>query len=375
MNNSPQFYKNIWGDLQGNMNSNVWPAVTAAWQDKRYLESFYYLLDYVNPLVRAMFANTEQTEFNVPHGSVLVHISIKDQMIEINCPLVDITDATRIPLLRKVAELNFHPLTVSQIKLSGNQLVFHFKCAVDTAEPYKMYYIMKEICQTADRYDDEFREKFKAKNILEPKIVQLSEEQKEQAWRQTNEIINENAQYLAYFDSQRWYGSSVDFLVIALKRIDLCTQIKGYLRTELDRVLAELTNNNVTAAERIQLGKNFLHHIQEAGKDSFVKNIYQAEVFIPEKWRTSAEQAKTNTEATLNQVQKYHNDKNYIGAAIEALYSIYDLFYKNNMDNIVNAILFDALANAAGKSWEETSGILLNGLRSISTIHSTPTTV
>ena len=374
MNICPKFYKNIWGDLQGNLNTNAWPIVTTAWNDKRYLDSFYYLLDYINPHIRTTMANAAQTEFKIPHGSVIVYITITDDTIDINCPLVDISEATRIPLLRKVAELNFHPLTMSQIKLDANQLSFYYSSPLDTAEPYKMYYIMKEICQTADRYDDEFREKFKAKNIVEPKIVELTEAQKEEAWKDVNEIISENEQYMAYFESQRWYGSCIDFLIIALKRIDLCTQVKGYLKGEVERVIAELSNNHFSLPERIQKGRVFLQQIQQGGKDNLIKSVYEADIFIPEKWRTSAEQAKTNTEGALNQVQKYYNDKNYIGSAIESLYCMYDLFFRNNMDYVVNSILFDALSNAAGKSWQDSSGILLNGLKSISTIHS-PTTV
>src|SRR5690606_36270391 len=102
------------------------------------------------------------------------------------------------------------------------------------------------------------------------------------------------------------------------------------------------------------------------GKEAFLKNLYQSEVFIPEKWRTNGEQVKSNIQNAVNNVQKYHNDKNYIGSVIESLYCIYDLFYKNNMDDAVNNILIGALTNSSGKSWEESSGILMTGLQTIS---------
>lgn len=366
MNNIPNFYKNLWGDLQGNLDTSIWTSVTQAWNEKRYIDTFYGLLDYVNPSLRNTYGDPSQTEFNIPHGSVVVSISLKNEIIDIKCPLVDISEATRIPLLRKVAELNFYPLALAQIGLASNQLSFQYSTTLDTCEPYKMYYVLKEICQTADRYDDEFREKFKAKNLVEPNVRHISAEEINMAWAHTNEIIIETFTYLTYFDSQRWFGSSLDFLVIALKRIDLCVQVQGFLKNEVERIITDLCNNNINITERIQTGRKFLAQLQEMGKEAFANNLYQTETFIPEKWRTSGEQVKSSIQNALTQTQKFHNEKNHIGSCIESLYCIYDLFYKNNMDHAVNNVFIGALTNASGKSWQEASGILLNGLQTIS---------
>lgn len=365
MNSTPKFYKNLWGDLQGNLNSATWTLVTEAWREKKYLTAFHTLLDYVNPAIRTTHGNATQTEFNIPHGSVIVNITLKDDIVEIVCPMVDIASATRIPLLRKAAELNFYPLSLAQMRLTSNQLSFYYTTTLDTCEPFKTYYVLKEICQTADRYDDEFCEKFKAKNLVEPKVTYLSAEQTDVAWSQVNEIINETFAFTAYFDSQRWFGSSLDFYTIALKRIDLCVHVQGFLKNELERTIGDLANGSLNVTERNQIGRKFLLQMQQMGKEAFAKNLYIAETFIPEKWRTNGEQVKNTIQEALKQTQKYHNEKSYIASCIESLYCIYDLFYKNNMDNSVNDILVMALNNAAGKSWEESSGILLNGLQSI----------
>lgn len=366
MNQTPKFFKNLWGDLQGHLDTSMWNNVTKAWDEKRYQDSFYTLLDYINPQIRSKWSNSTQTEFNVPHGSVVVNIALKNDRLEVSCPVVDISEAIRVPLMRKVAELNFHPLTLAQIKLVSNKLSFHYHSTLDTSEPYKTYYVFKEICQTADRYDDEFKEKFKSKNVVEPKVTYASSAEVDEAWTQTTDIIKETQEYLVYFDSQRWYGSSLDFIIIALKRIDLCIQSQGHLKNEIERVIGELGNGNANFNERLANGRKFLQQLLDMGKDSFAKNLYQSETFVPEKWRTSGEQVKKNIEGSVTQVKKYHDEKNYIGSSIESLYLIYDLFYQNNMDKAVNDILIDALNQAAGKTWQEASGILLSGLQTIS---------
>lgn len=370
MNNTPKFYVNLWGNLQGNLNSSIWPNVTKAWQEKRYQDSFYGLLDYINPALRSKYGDASGTQFKVPHGSVVVDIKITGDNLNISCPLVDISDATRIPVLRKVAELNFHPLVLAQIKLSANQLAFNYTATLDTSEPFKTYYVLKEICTTADRYDDELREKFKAKNLIEPNVIYPTDDIATKAWSQVNEIINETFEYQTYFDSQRWFGSSLDFLVLALKRLDLCLQTQGFLKTESERLTGELSNNALNLNDRIQSGRNFLKQIQQGGFDSFKKNLYQADTFIPERWRVNVDQVKSAIKNATAKTAQYHNEKNYIASVIESLYCIYDMFYRNNMDNTINYILIGALTNASGKTWADASGILLNGLQTIENIPS-----
>ncbi len=327
MNNTPKFHINLWGNLQGNLNAYLWPNVTKAWDERRYQDSFLGLLDYINPGLRSKYGNSTQTQFTVPHGSVIVDIKINGDKVNITCPLVDITEAMRIPLLRKIAEVNFYPLVLAQIRLNANQLTFNYSTTLDTCEPFKMYYVLKEICSTADRYDDELREKFKAKNLVEPKVVYPSPEVTTKAWEHVNDIINETFEYAAYFDSQRWFGSTLDYLMLALKRIDLCLQTQGYLKIELDRVAGEMANGNVNITERVQTGRKFLQQLQQNGKDAFAKYLYQADTFVPEKASIGGDKVKSMIKAALTKTLEYHTGKNYIGSCIESHYCIYDLFY------------------------------------------------
>jgi len=367
MNITPKFYVNLWGSLQGNLNAILWPNVTKAWDEKRYQDSVHGLLDYINPGLRSKYGNSNQTQFTVPHGSVVVDIQIKDDKLNVTCPLVDITDAMRIPLMRKVAELNFWPLTISQIKLKANQLTFQYSTTLDTCEPYKIYYLLKEICSTADRYDDELREKFKAKSLVAPKVVYPSAENINKAWDETNAIINETFQYQAYFDVQRWQGSSMDFFMIALKRIDLCIQTQGFLKTEIERIMTDLNNAQISVTERNTTASKFLKDLQVKGKEAFTRHLYQVDTFVPEKPSINGDKVKGMIKEAIAKTVTFHNQKNYIASCIESLYLIYDLFYRNNMENTVNIVLLNTLTNASGKSWADASGVLLSGLQTIET--------
>jgi hypothetical protein len=355
------FYKNLHGDLQGSLDSPKWEVVMNEWQKNNYVQSFYSILDYVNPEIRKTFGNASLTEFSIPHGSVIVNISITNSEMLITCPFMNISEAIKLPLLRRVTELNFHPLVLAQIRLKEDKLEFHFSSALQLAEPFKIYEVLREICRYADWYDDEFREKFKAKNLVEPKVTYLPDTESEKAWQQTNSIADETLSIVQYFESQRWYGYASDYLVIGLKRIDLLLQTQGFLKNELETAI----ENTHSASGGLDKGKDFFSKLKKGGKDALAKNLYQAVTFIPEKWRTNLHHIQQGTEGTISSAEYHHKNLNYIASCNVMHFYIYDLFYKNNLDAHVNETLLQGLAEASGKTWKDASSALLNALKKL----------
>lgn len=52
-----------------------------AFDNGEYLQSFYALLDYVNDEFREKYGNAKGTEFNIPHGSIVVNIKIENDWL------------------------------------------------------------------------------------------------------------------------------------------------------------------------------------------------------------------------------------------------------------------------------------------------------
>jgi len=365
MNTSITYHKNLHGDLSGKLNTPHWPTVMQAWQSGKHLDAFHGLLDYINPDLRKTYGNKEQTSFSVPHGSVVVNINIQNNKVNVTCPFVDITGAMRVPLLRKVAELNFHPMQLSTIRMQDEKLNFHYQSELDTSEPYKTYYALQEICRTADQYDDDFRQKFKTKNILEPKVKHISSKEAEIAWKQVNEIISETIEFANYFDSKRWFGSSYDMLLIAIMRIDLCVQVQGFLKNEMERAIGDMNRKDLNVVDKNQYGRKFLDYVQKMGLESFASNLYEAEVFVPNKAMSSFENVKRSMEPSLKTVSKLLSEQNFIGATLEGLYYTYDLLHRNYVDKTVLSVLDSGLSNAAGKPWKEAAESLHHAMGSI----------
>jgi hypothetical protein len=365
MNTTPIFHRTLWGNLQSRMDSSYWPTATDAWKQGRYLDSFFAVLDYINPTLRKTRGNTSQSEFIIPHGSVVVNLTIKNDSLFVHTPFVSTAGALRVPLLRRVAELNFYPLGLSQIKLEGENLNFHYQCTLDTCEPFKIYYVLKEICKTADQYDDDFREKFKTKNLVEPKVTPCTPQEAEQAWKTLQEIVSDTLNFANYFDSQRWYNQTFDILNIGLKRIDFAVQAQGFLKNEIERVNAEMANQNTNVMDRNKYARTLLGQFQQLTKEKLAESLYKTEVFVPEKWNLNLESTQKNLEAFANNARKYLNEQNYIMAVMECTYAFYNLYYSNYVEKRISDEINAGLEAASGKSWQEAAPALVIAMNNV----------
>lgn len=360
MNTTPKFLPSLWGSLQSNMDTAKWPAVSEAWEKGQHRTSFLNLLDYINPLLRTTYGNSAQNMFEVPHGSVVVNISIRDEHAEITSEFINIAESPRVPLLRRIAELNFYPLTLPQIQLSGDKLRFYYRCSMDTCEPYKMFYVLKEICKTADTYDDDFREKFQTKNIIEPKVTYCNEKEAQQAWTSAQEIISETLAFANHFDSQRWHNQTCDILSIGLKRIDYVIQPQGSLKNEIERVHTSMTDPKASLLDRNNAARNFFSKLHSLPKDDFAKSLYKAQVFVPEKWNASLSTAQTALNGFALRAQQFLQEKNYLMASLETLFAFYSLYFNNYVDKAVSDDINGALAATSQKRWEDAAPVLVN---------------
>ena len=161
----------ILSSTESKLNVEAFDASVEAFENHEYLKSFYALLDYINGDFRTKYGNVQGNEFHIPHGSIIVNIKLDEEKLSITAPFVALPEKGRIPLLRQVAGLNFNAMDLATIYLRDNRLSFEYSCPIQLINPYKIYYILQEICCTGDKYDDEFETKFGAQRIYEPKTT------------------------------------------------------------------------------------------------------------------------------------------------------------------------------------------------------------
>jgi len=364
MNNFPIFYNSLYSSTASKVKVELWDTTLAAYDEKQYLKSFHLLMDYVNPELRAKYGNADGTAFKVPHGSVVVNVAITDEMLNISAPFLEVNQQTIVPLLRQVCSLNFSALDLAQIYLRENRLDFEYSCKLNETNPYKIYYILREICDIGDKYDDEFVTQFGTKRLYEPIVTPFAPDKAEQAYQTIQNIIKQALEYTAYFESKRNYSQAWDFIAGALRQIDFYAHPQGQLKNDLDKAVSE-ANAEEPLAGLVTDMKNFLEEWQAMDKAKFIADLYDIETFIPTKRRSSLENIQENLEKLYERAGKGIKDGYQSAVAVDILFNFYNVYYHNNLQEDVNIVLIDALEKSSGKPWEQAASILYAALKKI----------
>jgi len=366
MTHNISFHPTIAGSLKSNIEVDLWENVQNQFHQGDYINSIRNCINYINPAIEKKYANADRTEYNVPHGSVIVHLKITDEALYISAPFLDITTAKQIPVLRQVAQLNFAPLMLSRIDLENNKLYFRFSCALDVCEPLKVYDVLREICINADNYDDEFITKFNATRIQEPKITHYSQDEKDIVWNHIQLYIQEAFDIYDQLENKRLNTYLWDILVITLLKIDYYCAPQGNLRNEIEKAITNL-NSKADYYQRLSGGIEFLKKIQNYDKTKLETDLYKIETFVPFKFKTTLESLRKNFKKAYETAENEIKIKDYIGATFTLQYAIFHFLYNNNIDDNITLIITNALQQATNKPVNEASKILYNMLHVLMT--------
>ncbi len=365
MNNCPVFYKSLFSSTASKINVEMWDKALDTFDEKKYLESFHLLLDYVNAELRPKYGNTDGTVFKIPHGSIVVNIEIKDGMVNISAPFLEVQQNSIVPLLRQVCSLNFNNMDLAQIYLRENKLNFEYSCKIHELNPYKIYYILREICMTGDKYDDEYVTKFGTKRLYEPIVTPFPAEKAEETYKTIQEFIKNAIEYINYFESKRWFGFGWDMAALTLRQIEFYAQPQGQLKNDLEKAINDMYIKNMSIPERVTEAKKFLQELQSSDKAKFIEDLYFVQIFIPEKRRSSLQNIQENLEEEHKRTKEGMASGNYMAVVLGILFSFYNVYHHNNVQEDINITMVEAMEKSSGKSWEEAAVILSKALDKI----------
>ena len=100
MNNNLSFKRTIVGTLKSNVNVDAWNTVLDKFDNKQYAEVVRGCINYVDSAIETKFANADKTEYNIPHGSIIVQVKITANDLVFNAPFLSLEEAKQVPLLR-----------------------------------------------------------------------------------------------------------------------------------------------------------------------------------------------------------------------------------------------------------------------------------
>jgi hypothetical protein len=342
-----------------------WDKVLDLFYNGMSEEALIGIIDFVDSQLVQKTGNQDKSEFNIPHGSIILKLKIDKQNFNVTVPFLKVPAVNYIPLLRQVTQLNIHPLNLSEIVLENDQLVFQYTCPLEMCEPNKIYNVLREICTYADRYDDEFIKKFRAERIHQPVIRRFSRDFINFAWQRIQLYLKEASAYIELFRRKRLDHQSLQLLTVTLLKIHYYIEPQGILGTTIEKTIALLQHRETPLTDKLRKGVVFLKDLQNYNPDEFAKDLYAVDVFIPVKYSIDVEKIETYWQEVSGPVKKSIAARDYTAAVLTIQTVFFDLLYNYIVPYSTRRVVIESLLNSSGKTWAEASSILGDALNTI----------
>ncbi len=346
----PRFSRPIQGIDEPRTEVSHWDKAMDAYEAKDFRTALLETINYINPEILSGKDTTGNIEIVRGQGSAEIQVSISADKLSIRAPFLKVTDATnKVALYRKIAEVNFHPLTLAQIHLHNNELWFDFEMSIELCQPYKVYDVLREICVYADDYDDDFVEKYKADFYKEPNVQNLAGEEVEKVWQQISNVLEDYKNYSAFFKEKRWDAFQWDIIVISVLKIVNMPYVHGNLRTDLEEYANNMFNGQIDFQYRIDKGTKFMQDLCQKSKEDFFKDIYHADAFISLKWRSSIQILQDEVKNWEPTVTKYIKDNDNFSLSYFLQYNFLFMLYNFNVEENHKNAIYDVLEAVEGQ--------------------------
>lgn len=365
MKQTLRYYTPTIASTESKINPEAYARSIELYENKDYISSIYALLDFINSEVRVKYSNSDGTEFNVAHGSIIVGIKIVDDRLEISAPFLAMPDKGRVPLLRQIAELNINVLDLACIVLRDGKFYFSYDCPLAMAHPAKIHGILYDICSTGDKYDDEFVTKFGAERIYNPVITPYSKEVVERLHGEIQQACKDCLDGVKYFEAERKLGCAWNIMGSTLYKIVYSTHPQGQLLNDLDRAIREHDREDIPVQEVIARSKDALQKIMAITPEQLSDSLYFVDTFVSDKRRSNLQNIQSNFEDYYNNATGALNANNATTCCLMIIYKFYQMYYYNNVQDDINAIVSKALRRTSAMPWHEAAPILHRAMEKI----------
>lgn len=361
----------------------------------KYVESIHAVIDFFNPNFRLKYDNgldvktdavapkkksflsslfgSSKVErnygpgkhFTIPHGSIIVNIQITDSELKVHAPFLSVPeDGRRVPLLRRVCELNLAQLDLVHLVLEGNELHFKFSCPLELAHPHKLQYMFRELCINGDKYDDEFVTKFGAQRLYTPIVSQFPEKEVKRVVQGIRDTCKETIAAVEEFEEERKFGIAWHCLAIGLFKISYFARPQGMLDNDLDDAVRDAWDDDGDTPVQVRDGKEFLQRLLEKSDEELASYIYKVEIMCSPRRASDIGNLRSNLAEPYDAAVKAFSSDS-MECCIRSLLMIYRVYFYNDLQSNVDSVFTQALKRSANLDFDSASKVLIAALKRV----------
>ena len=255
-----------------------WTDADNLYKEKKYTESIDAFFDYLrDDAANNVILNRNGADFSfeIYQGSKILRGKGNAAHLQAEVSLAKMPQPS-VPVMRRLLEQNFS-LYYSRYSLDGERLCMRFDSDIDTANPNKLYYALKELATKADKQDDLLVQDFSSLQALDTEhITAIPEEEKETKFVFVQKWISETLQYAQALDAEKFSGG-IAYLLLALAfRIDYLICPEGSLQAELEKIpILYFTKDEKPATEKNAAIIDAFIQLQARSREEFFEGLFR----------------------------------------------------------------------------------------------------
>lgn len=304
-----------------------WNEADALFKEKKYNESievfFTYLRD--DELENVILeTNGKGGNFSFFQGSKVIRGVYNEENFEAEVTLA-IMPQPNVPVMRRLLEMNFN-LYYSRYAINDTRLCMMFDSDIETANPSKLYYGLKELATKADKQDDLLVQDFTSLLATGTDHTEdIPDEEKQVKYRYFQKWIKEALDLIETIDVDKYSGGIAYMLLALAYRIDYLIVPQGKLLREIEKVVEiyfRKDDRQVTEKNQ-EMVDCFMKLFTKTKEDFFpyqFRSLYTFSIVNPQNHKTIAD-AIYNANQNIAWYRKNKQDK------IAGLISEYGISY------------------------------------------------
>lgn len=283
-NNKPVEKVARWNDADTLFKEKSWHQSIAAFFD--------YLCDDDIQNVTHTAKGTSGT-FQIYQGSTVVKGYYNDEKLQAEVALATMVQPS-VPVMRRLLEMNF-TLYYTRYALHGDNLAMLFDSPINTANPSKLYYGLKELATKADKHDDLLLQDFASLIPVDTEhITEIPNAEKEVKYRYFKKWIRETLDLVNSVEADK-YSGGIAYLLLALAyRIDFLIVPEGKLLSALEKIVdIYFRKDDRPVAEKNGEMLDEFQKLHDKAETEFSANLFRSRytfsIVTPQAYKTIAD--------------------------------------------------------------------------------------
>lgn len=273
-----------------------WNAADNLFKEKKYYESisafFEYLTDDELGNVRHQQEGNKGS-FEFYQGSKIIRGHYDDKLFEAEGLLAAMPQPS-VPVMRRLLEMNF-TLYYTRYAINGDNISMLFDSDIQTANPSKLYYGLKELATKTDKQDDLLVQDFASLQAIDTEHLQMiPEAEKEVKYRYFRKWIEDTLGLINGVDQDK-YSGGIAYLLLALAyRIDYLIVPEGKLLLALEKIVEiYFRKDDRPVTEKNQEMIDGYQKLLEKQKEDFYPFLFRSKftfsIVTPQNFKTIAD--------------------------------------------------------------------------------------